>query len=63
MMRAYVGSLARICAAQYHEYENRPLHIAAANQASEAVVVALLTAHPGAAEEKCGVRRITFCAA
>ena len=29
-----------------------PLHVAAANQASEAVVVALLEAHPEAATEK-----------
>ena len=33
-----------------------PLHYAAANQASEAVVKALLEAHHGAAKEKTNVR-------
>ena len=36
--------------------EGLPLHVAARYQASEAVVAALLAAHPGAAKEKCGVR-------
>jgi len=34
-----------------------PLHFAARYQASEAVVLALLAAHPGAAKEKDEVRR------
>jgi len=33
-----------------------PLHVAAGSHASEAVVAALLAAHPGAAKEKAKVR-------
>ena len=38
------------------QYGNLPLHDAVLDQASEAVVAALLAAHPGAAEEKDKVR-------
>ena len=45
---------ARLCRAAQ---EGRlPLHVAARHQASEAVVAALLAAHPGAAQEKDKVR-------
>ena len=41
-----------------HSQDGRlPLHYAAAKQASEAVVVALLAAHPGAAKEQNRVRQ------
>ena len=48
-VRAYAGSLARLRAAQFGRL---PLHVAAASQASEAVVAALLAAYPGAAKKK-----------
>ena len=41
-----------LCAAQRWEAAKLPLHYAARYQASEAVVVALLAAHPGAAAVK-----------
>ena len=61
-LRAYAGSLARLHAAQ----EGRlPVHVAAANQASEAVVAALVAAHPDATKKKDKVRPplldSTFC--
>ena len=50
---AYADSRARLCAAQDRSL---PLHVAARSQASEAVVEALLAAHPDAAKEKDWVR-------
>ena len=52
-MRARVLSLTRRRAAQDG---NLPLHGAAANQASEALVAALLEAYPDAVKEKDEVR-------
>ena len=52
-MRAHALSLTRRRAAQDG---GLPLHVAAANQASEDLVAALLTAYPDAAKEKDQVR-------
>ena len=51
---ACVHMRARLRAAQ--DGWRLPLHVAAEYQASEAVVAALLAAHPGAAKEKAKVR-------